>query len=121
MARRREEVLEKAARNTPFSKTEKMWEALDACVPNAPVEIRARIKSVGWKDGVAKISIDTPLGWPERTRINSPVPCCTRTFHVTISEQKAAKLPGSWFICTSRWVLFRDYAELLKTRDTFVD
>lgn len=110
-------VLAAATLNSPFTESERMWEALDQCVPDRPVEIRAIVKSVNWKNGVAKVTIGRPLGWPATPGRNPPAIFHESKFYVIATADQAALMQGSWFICEGKWCLLRDFREVLKEPD----
>lgn len=108
-------TLAEVARDNPLTASEKMWEKVDECVPDGPIELRAKVKSLSWKDGVLKVRFDEPLGWYTRKGLTPPKIHYTDEYHILVTEEEATKLrPGTFVIIKAPLKLFTDYGEFLR-------
>ncbi|MCA9124246.1 MAG: hypothetical protein H6822_13890 [Planctomycetaceae bacterium] len=112
-------TLAELARDNPLSYGEKMWDKLSECGPDRPLEMRAKLSSMRWSDGILSIVIGDPLGWYKRRDAKLPQINFTRTYHLRVSKEKAVKLrTGTFVIIVAEMTLFTDYNEYQRHRDT---
>ena len=102
-------TLAKVARKHPLSKHEKMWDKVSDCAPERTIELRAKVRSLAWKEGELRVSIGPPLGWFQPT---SPSPVFidyTSSYTLRVSETEAARLrTGTFAIVQAKLKLFPD-------------
>ncbi|MCA9122916.1 MAG: hypothetical protein H6822_06675 [Planctomycetaceae bacterium] len=66
-------TLAEVTSENPLAAVEKMWEKVDECVPEGPIELRAKAESLSWKDGVLTVRIDEPLDWYRRKELTGTI------------------------------------------------
>ncbi len=105
-------TLAREARDNPLSQYEKMWDKLSECGPDRPIEIRAKVSSMRWADGVLSFVITEPLGWYKRKDTKPPKIDYMRTYYVRVTEEEALKLrTGTFVIIEADVQLFSDQSE----------